>query len=766
MPLKSLGFSKGYLFDVYHTEDKIYLWIKTDSGDSLLFFDSYRPVIYAKGAVPILRKLVRRLHELDALGDDPKFEKRKLFYENKFTDVLKLTISKPSVLSKITKKLYALYGRFDIYHSDIDVPTSYMFQKGLFPLCELKLAYTPTEEGRKIRKIKCLSAVSDLEYKIPSFRQLYMRLEKSHRIGFQSNPLILETDQNSYRLKTDKPKDLLLEIDSILQKEDPDIIFSMYGDHTIFPKLFYYSEKVGFLPSFDRDKTAPIRRHITTKGTSYFTYGNIVFRAPSYPLFGRWHIDSANSFVYKEAYLPGIVELARLSRLPIQRMARASTGKALTYIETDVALRRGYLVPWQKSAVEAPKTALQLLEADKGGLVFQPNISLGTTAENVAQLDFAQMYPRIMVNHNISPECVNCPCCESDPDAPVVPGIGYKICTKRFGIVSEALEDVLYRRAYYKRKVVEESDPEVRNVLDSKQSSLKWMLVTSFGYLGYRNAKFGRLESHESVNAFAREKLLAAKEVTEEKDYVFLHAITDSIFIRKEDSSPFSSGELEELCEEITKRTGIKIEADGIYTWLAFPPSSQDPLMPVANRYMGRFLSGNLKFRGIGARRKDLPVFIREAQMEMLEWMRNKISISDLKSTENEILSIYDKYDLLLRKGRVDWKVLLLKKSTTKELDEYEVDGATSLSMHKLRDMGIEVQAGEKIRYLVVNQSSKTKGLRYIPEEELQLSDKKTFYDRNFYRKLLASAFREVWSEFASFDNFDSLTDDQGMLPF
>ncbi|EMO53823.1 hypothetical protein LEP1GSC172_4439 [Leptospira noguchii] len=29
---------------------------------------------------------------------------------------------------------------------------------------------------------------------------------------------------------------------------------------------------------------------------------------------------------------------------------------------------------------------------------------------------------------------------------------------------------------------------------EARQSALKWMLVTSFGYLGYRNAKFGRLE--------------------------------------------------------------------------------------------------------------------------------------------------------------------------------------------------------------------------------------------------------------------------------
>ena len=98
----------------------------------------------------------------------------------------------------------------------------------------------------------------------------------------------------------------------------------------------------------------------------------------------------------------------------MQRMARASTGTALTAIETDVALQEGYLVPWQKSKVEDPKTFYELLRIDKGGLIFQPDTSLGIVFENMAQLDFAQMYPTIMVLHNLSPETVLCQCCKEE----------------------------------------------------------------------------------------------------------------------------------------------------------------------------------------------------------------------------------------------------------------------------------------------------------------------------------------------------------------
>lgn len=760
--------AKGHLFDVYHAEDVVYLWLKDEEGRPRLFLDKFQPVIYARGDDAILKKLVRRLYELDAISEIPTYESRKLFYENRLVPVLKLVVARPSILPKITRKLYALYGKFDIYHSDMDLPTSYMFQKGLFPLCKIELEYSEDPGGKRIQYARALDSPQDMDYEVPSFKTLRLSLQKSHRISMESNLLLVKTDTEIFEIPGTEPKILLEKLDAILRTEDPDILLTTHGDQVILPYIFSQAQKYGFLPALDRDRSTPIRRNITTKGTSYFTYGNIVFRAPSYPLFGRWHIDSKNSFVYKEADLMGVIELARLSRLPMQKMARASTGKALTYIETDVALRQEYLVPWQKSAVESPKTALQLLEADKGGLVFQPDISRGKTAENVAQLDFSQMYPTIMADHNISPECVNCLCCEpNDPDVPKAPDLGYHICKKRDGIVSLALRHVLDRRAYYKKQAKITSGIKLENY-NAKQASLKWMLVTSFGYLGYRNAKFGRLESHESVNAFGREKLLMAKEIAEEFGYEFVHAITDSIFIRKPDSSFLTEEELEPLCAAIEKKTRIQMSADGIYTWLLFPPSSQDREMPVANRYMGRFQTGELKCRGINARRKDLPYFIKEAQSEMLEWMKSKVTIKDLKDSEKEILSIYRKYDSCLLEKKVPLEKLLLVKSSSRELDEYEAMGATALSMLKLKDLGMEVQAGEKLKYLVVNRKAKTKDRRYMPEEEFQLHPKRAEQgiDLEYYRSLLLSAFREIWAEFASFRDFDSLIDPQGKFDF
>lgn len=805
---------KGYLFDIYHSEQKIYLWIKSESGELKLFVDEYFPIIYANASPNILKKLVKRFYELDALAEIPTFTEKRLFYQNKSIPVLKLVISKPQLLPKITNKLFNLYGKYDIYHSDIEITTGYMVEKKIYPLAYLTIEYEVSKNKlNQIKTIKSLTDINELDYEIPELRAISLYLEKSHRHPFSENTLIVETTEQAYEIPTKNGISLIQNLNQIFLKHNPDIVLSSFGDQVIFPHLFKTAQENHLTTEFDRDKTSLIRRSIQTQGTSFNTYGTIVYRAPSYPLFGRWHIDSRNSFVYKEAELIGIIELSRISRLPVQKMARASTGKALTYIEVDVALRMNYLVPWQKSALESEKTALQLLNADKGGLVFQADIQNGFVLENVAQLDFSQMYPSIMVTHNISPETINCLCCENEVHIEKVPSLGYRICFKRKGIVSEALAHIVQRRNHYKEQK-KNHHPNSINI-QSKQSSLKWMLVTSFGYLGYRNAKFGKLESHEAVTAFGREKLITAKEVSEEYHYKVVHGITDSIFIQKKDHSPISKTELTQLCLEIQKRTKIKMEVEGIYSWLCFPPSTQDEKLPVANRYMGRFTDGNFKGRGIITRRKDFPKLIRDAQIQMIEWMCQFKTIKEMQSKENEIINLFYSYDKKLVLGNLHWRDLVIQKSTSKEPEDYTVDAPSTIAVKDLMDMGVRVQAGEKIKYIVLNQKSDKKGDRYLTVERMENKQKSSRkpnphqnlkqesqnpnenqeslartgdkmmdslskcseidfrstnltpkYDQKYYRNLLVKSFKEIWIGISSFKNFEILISEETFLPF
>jgi DNA polymerase elongation subunit (family B) len=149
----------------------------------------------------------------------------------------------------------------------------------------------------------------------------------------------------------------------------------------------------------------------------------------------------------------------------------------MTSLQMDRAINDGILIPWRKSEPEKPKTALQLLTVDKGGLTYQPVVG---EYENIAEIDFASMYPTLMVTRNISPETVLCSCCQNE----AVPEAGYNVCEKRRGLIPLTLEPLIERRKVYKR-LLKSVDERTRAVYDARRTTIKWMLVTCFGYMGY-----------------------------------------------------------------------------------------------------------------------------------------------------------------------------------------------------------------------------------------------------------------------------------------
>jgi len=161
----------------------------------------------------------------------------------------------------------------------------------------------------------------------------------------------------------------------------------------------------------------------------------------------------------------------------------------MTSIQLGRAVTEGILIPWRKSEPERFKTALQLLTVDKGGLTYQPKVG---AFEGVAEIDYASMYPSLMVVHNISPETVLCSCCENR----AVPEAEYNICARRRGLIPLTLAPLVKRRQKLKELMLGAGDERTRAIYDARRTAIKWMLVSCFGYMGYRNAKFGRIEAH------------------------------------------------------------------------------------------------------------------------------------------------------------------------------------------------------------------------------------------------------------------------------
>ncbi len=89
-------------------------------------------------------------------------------------------------------------------------------------------------------------------------------------------------------------------------------------------------------------------------------------------------------------------------------MSRLSPGTAISAMQVNEAVRMGTLVLWKKNLPEDFKTAGALLVSDRGGFIYEPKVGMH---ERVSEVDFASLYPSIMVVHNISPETLQCACC-------------------------------------------------------------------------------------------------------------------------------------------------------------------------------------------------------------------------------------------------------------------------------------------------------------------------------------------------------------------
>src|SRR5208337_4816314 len=286
------------------------------------------------------------------------------------------------------------------------------------------------------------------------------------------------------------------------------------------------------------------------------------------------HIDISTSFAYSEAGFEGLFELSRVCRMPLQTSSRASIGKALSSLQFHHASRIDLLVPWKPTLVEHFKDRNELLMADRGGFIFEPKMGVH---EGVGELDFHALYPNIMFRKNISAETVRCPCCPDSKSR--VPELDWNVCERRKGIVPHAVEIIIEKRLRYK-ELKKDSKGTDYDRYNARQAALKWLGVTTFGYLGFNNAKFGRIDAHIAVCAWDRKVLLDAARVAEKRGFDVIHGIVDSLWVKKERAG--REGYLE-LKSEIESETGFAMSFEGIYKWVAFLPSKADSKIPVLN---------------------------------------------------------------------------------------------------------------------------------------------------------------------------------------
>lgn len=513
------------------------------------------------------------------------------------------------------------------------------------------------------------------------------------------------------------PSTIARDVEALIQEHDPDVLRVSTGQ--LIPELF---DAVG-------DRPLRLGRELgytqLASKSTYESYGQIGHSPARYNVPGRVLVDASNSFFLKEANLNGILDLVERSWKPLQEASWASIGNILTAIQIREALNRDVLVPWRAWRPEFFKSAATLEKADRGGYTFSPDVGVH---QDVHELDFSSLYPNIMCTRNISPETV---CCDCHPEREDVPGLGYSICPEP-GYLPDVLQPLIDDRDEIKRRI-RHGNGDVE-ALEGASAAIKWILVSCFGYQGFSNAKFGRIECHEAINAFAREIILDAKVTFEDHGWRVVHGIVDSLWVTPMDDR--EQTDLETVAEEISEDVEIRLEYEAAYDWIAFCPRRNDDAGALT-RYFGKRAGepvddpDSYKRRGIEARQRSTPPYLEDAQLALMqEFGRTRSPEAVCERLRAHIER--------LRAGDVDPAMLAIRNRVSKRVEEYTQTTKNVAALERASDLGLEKNPGQDVEYVVVDDEKEGRARVALVHEEPER------YDAEFYRDELCRVAESV----------------------
>ncbi|NHW88427.1 MAG: DNA polymerase [Archaeoglobales archaeon] len=398
--------------------------------------------------------------------------------------------------------------------------------------------------------------------------------------------------------------------------------------------------------------------------------------------------DVMHTFMIAKELLPMHYEMAKLIRLPLDDVTRIGRGKQVDWLLLSEAKKVGEVAP----------NAAEVAETYEGAFVIEPERGLH---ENVAELDFASMYPSIMVTFNISPDTL------SPNGEYIAPEVGYRFKKQPDGFFKRILISLIKRRQEIKKimKNMNENDPNYK-LLDIKQQTLKILTNSFYGYMGWGGARWYCKACAEATTAWGRHFIKTSAKIAEQMGFKVLYGDTDSIFVSKPVGIEELKKEVDKLIERISKELPVQIELDELFKTIFFVEKK---------RYAGLTIEGKILVRGLEVRRGDWCELAKRAQKEVIEiLLREKNPEKAMKLVSRIIEDI--------RKGNVKLEDIVIYKGLTKKPSKYEAIQAHVKAAKKAEEIGIFYPVGSKIGYIVVKGTGNV-GDRAYPLEMVENFD-------------------------------------------
>lgn len=345
----------------------------------------------------------------------------------------------------------------------------------------------------------------------------------------------------------------------------------------------------------------------------------------------------------------------------------------------------------------------------------------GAYYEPVAGLDFASLYPSIMISDNLClstivydkkyldlPDVTYLKVDWTDPTGKECSGI-YVQNVK--GIIPQILEELWGERKKYKKLMKSAKNDTEYNILNGIQLAIKVVMNSFYGILG---ATFGDLSERNiasTVTARGREALQQAKHYAKKwYDCDIIYGDTDSIYVsfktNKKGKEHFT--ECFKIAEEAAKRISdtfkkpMELEFEKImYPFIIYNKKRYATVIWTnPNKY------DYIDYKGISVTRRDFCAFVRDRASEILEkLLLNNIYEFDKDNKQDNIKLAKAHAEKIITKllsGQVPIKDLYISRALRDGYKNENIPHVSLVKKMKGRDPNNVPQIGDRVKYVFI----------------------------------------------------------------
>jgi len=405
-----------------------------------------------------------------------------------------------------------------------------------------------------------------------------------------------------------------------------------------------------------------------------------------------------------------IILLMRISRLPMEDLVRqgvSSWVKSLFYAEHRI---RNYLIPRPEeiTGLKGTVDTTPIIKGKKykGAIVVEPKPGVHF---NVVVLDFASLYPSVIKKYNLSYETVRCvhPECRDQK----VPETNHWVCKKRRGLTSQIIGFLRDIRVKWFKPMSKNKDlpDEVRNWYSVVQQALKVFINASYGVFGAEHFPFYCLPVAESTTAIGRYAIMKTIEKAKELGVEVVYGDTDSVFLKEP-----SEEKIKELIRWSNEELGIELDVDKVYRYLALSQRKKN--------YLGVFNDGSVDIKGLTGKKRNTPIFLQKAFMEVVRVLGEVKSVEDFEKAKEKIREIAQECYRKLEERKYSLEELAFKVQLTKPLKQYVKTTPQHVKAARmLAAQGKDIRPGDIITFVKTRGVPGVKPVQYASIHEIDV---------------------------------------------